>query len=642
MAGNNSHYILSKRIARGGMAEIYLGKAVGEDGFQRICAIKRILPHYSQDKEFVEMFRDEAHICKRLQHGNIVQVFDFKEVEGSFALIMEFVDGSDLRSVLAACEAAKVRLSVPMVAYIISESARGLHYAHTKVDEVTGKPLEIVHRDISPQNLLVSFEGEVKITDFGIADADSDHKSNETRPGIVKGKYSYMSPEQVAAKNLDARSDVFSLCIVLWEALAMRRLFSADSDVQIIKKVQECEISHHLPDLNKDVDDELYAIVMRGLNKDRKKRQQTAGALEKELRKYLHTKYPDFTPSEVAGFLKQLLKAKREESSKEIKRTLTSEVPASLPTADEERANGSGSGSGSSDAPKSNQASAIGSGQEGMREISVGVNEADAKALAIAKPKGRAGAPGQAGTNLGTNYNAASVLTSGTNANKGLYTGYNTGIQRYKLRQGRKSSRSLWVTVALLVLVISGAAMLAQQHFSAREGQPAQVTLQTFPERVRIKIDGKLVNNGGYVRTPRQFPITPGPHAIQILRDNYMPETLSAGAEPGEVVKLDKIILKEDPSVRFAPTRILSSSDRRISFSINRGYASGTTPLALNDLAYGEAHTITAYPNYPKTTDVFSCTFTPRSSSMKAPFIVQLDVGKPGSKPQCKLMSPEK
>ncbi len=638
---NSSHYILSKRIARGGMAEIYLAKAVGEDGFQRICAVKRILPHYSQDKEFVEMFRDEAHICKRLQHGNIVQVFDFKEVEGSYALIMEFVDGSDLRSVLAACEAAKVRLSVPMVVYLIAESARGLHYAHTKVDEVTGKPLEIVHRDISPQNILVSFEGEIKITDFGIADADSSHKSNETRPGIVKGKYSYMSPEQVAAKSLDARSDVFSLCIVLWEALAMRRLFSADSDVQIIKKVQECDISHHLPDLNKDVDEELYTLVMRGLNKDRKKRQQTAGALEKELRKYLHTKYPDFTPSEVAGFLKQLLKAKREESSQEIKRTLTSEVPAALPTSTPAAMsiadnNNTPPDSSARDIAQQTPAS-------GWREINLTLDEKDNAPLAMAKTNLRNGSGGSMMTakpsNHGTGLNAPGMATTGTNAN-GLYTGYNTGIQRYRMRQGRKSNKSLWTIVATLVLTLAGVAMFAQQHFSARDGQPAKITIQSFPERVRIKVDGKDLARGSYVNTPRHFDISPGSHTIQISRENYLPETVTTSIEPGETTRLDKIILKEDPSVRFAPTRI--QSNKRVYFSINRGYITGTTPAALNDLAYGITHTITAYPNYPKNTDSFACNFVPRASSTKVPYIVQLDAGKPGSPSQCKLMSPEK
>ena len=151
------------------------------------------------------MFRDEAHICKRLQHANIVRVEGFEEVEGSYAIIMEYVDGADLRTLLHAVEQAKRRLPIPMACFVIAEAARGLHYAHTKVDEITQQALGIVHRDISPQNILVSFEGEIKVTDFGIADAES--KLTETRPGIVKGKYSYMS------QSVPSRWTVAPMCL---------------------------------------------------------------------------------------------------------------------------------------------------------------------------------------------------------------------------------------------------------------------------------------------------------------------------------------------------------------------------------------------------------------------------------------------
>jgi serine/threonine-protein kinase len=146
---SKNQYVLGKQIARGGMAEIYLGKTVGTDAFQRICAIKRILPHYSKDKEFVKMFQDEAHICKLLQHANIVQVYCFAEVDKSYALIMEFVDGCDLRTLLSSCETAKTRLTVPMALHMATSSAKALHYAHTKKDQITREPLGIVHRDVT-------------------------------------------------------------------------------------------------------------------------------------------------------------------------------------------------------------------------------------------------------------------------------------------------------------------------------------------------------------------------------------------------------------------------------------------------------------------------------------------------------------
>ena len=218
-------YILGSKIASGGMAEIHLGKQISKDGFERICAVKRILPHLSSNRDFIEMFRDEAHICKKLQHTNIVRIEGFEHIGGSFAIIMEFVEGSDLRSILSACERSKMRLSVPMVLFVAAEAARGLHYAHTKRDDMSQALLGIVHRDISPQNILISYEGEVKVTDFGIAKAKN--KSTETQTGTVKGKYSYMSPEQITAQKVDRRSDIFSLGIVLWEMLAMRKLFQA-------------------------------------------------------------------------------------------------------------------------------------------------------------------------------------------------------------------------------------------------------------------------------------------------------------------------------------------------------------------------------------------------------------------------------
>lgn len=317
---------LIKRIARGGMAEIFLGRALDSKDPSRIVAVKRILPHYGQDEEFLQMFRDEAAICKRLTHTNIVQVFSFEEMDDSYALIMEFVNGSDLRSILSACEKQKRRVAIPMSVHIAVAIARGLHYAHTKVDDMTGQPLGIVHRDVSPQNILVSYDGEVKITDFGIADAKN--KQTETKPGIVKGKYSYMSPEQVNAEVPDHRSDVFSLAIVLWESLSMRRLFASDSEIETIRLVQNCRIPFRLRDVNPDIHPDLEAIVEKGLSKDRRRRYQSAGDFERDLQHHLQAHYPSFTPSELGNFLTKLFPEKRKETQQEIKHALNRPVSA--------------------------------------------------------------------------------------------------------------------------------------------------------------------------------------------------------------------------------------------------------------------------------------------------------------------------
>ncbi len=314
-------FILFKKLARGGMAEIYLGKTVGEDGFERVCCFKRILPHFSQEKEFIAMFRDEAHIGKRLQHANIVRVEGFEEVEGSYAIVMEFINGADLHAVLAACVQEQALLSIPMIVYIIAEAARGLHFAHTKLDEINHKPLGIVHRDISPQNILLSFEGEVKVTDFGIADAES--KLTDTRTGIVKGRFSYMSPEQVRGQTVDARSDVFSLSILFWEMLTMRRLFQADTDALTIHLVRDCIIPENISAFNSNVDDELASILFKGLSKDSHERYDSAGSFERDLRQYQARRYPDFNVENLSIFLKDLLQERRLKIENDIKELLT-------------------------------------------------------------------------------------------------------------------------------------------------------------------------------------------------------------------------------------------------------------------------------------------------------------------------------
>ena len=314
---NQDRYILGKMIAKGGMAEIYIAKSVGAEDFYKICAVKRILPQYAQEEEFLQMFRTEADICKRLQHTNIVQVMDFATISGSYGIVMEYVDGVDLRTILAACEQAGVKLTVPMIIYITAMIARGLHYTHVKKDDLTGKSLDLIHRDVSPQNILIGFEGDVKLTDFGIAHFES--KTIETQPGVVKGKYAYMSPEQVKGQKLDYQTDVYSLAVVMWEALAMKRLFCGETEIDTIKNVQECKIRYNLRELNSSVDQELYDIIMKELSVDKNQRYSSAASFEKALLKYLYTYYPDFTVIELSNFLKKLLAAKRRENQELIK-----------------------------------------------------------------------------------------------------------------------------------------------------------------------------------------------------------------------------------------------------------------------------------------------------------------------------------
>ncbi len=595
---SETRYVLAKCIARGGMAEIFLGKQIGKDGFQRLCAIKRILPHFGQDSEFIEMFRDEAHICKRLQHANIVRVEGFEEVEGSYAIIMEFVDGADLRSLLAACEKANCQLSVPMAVFVIAETARGLHYAHTKVDEVTNKPLEIVHRDISPQNILISYEGEVKVTDFGIADADN--KMTDTKPGVVKGKYSYMSPEQINAKQVDARSDVFALGIVLWEILAMRRLFQGENEVMTINLVRKCEIPTPLSSINPKVDEELESIILKALEKDRTKRFQSAEELERRLRVYLSKKYPGYTPSLLAQLIKEVLVNKRNEIQAEIKKVLTSVNQKSALR----RLNDSQEKS-ASNFPTSQSSKSLHSQVPQNSIIPLG-NTHGGRSKIHAKP--------------GVAKDPSSRRLQNSNALK-----YSTKTQ------ARQKSLA-WVLYFLVFMLVSvGVVMYEawQQISTAKHASSLQI--HTLPSSVKIKINDQWMQKGRYIQTPTSFRLEAGDHRIQFIRDGYAPFLSSINAKnTGGKINLDNVVLKRKD--RLAPTRITSqqkTSANSVYVEIDEGRDVGFLPLLIRDTIFGTIHLAKIYPNYPKSQqDFFTCQFKSNSNNLDNPFNLTVDLKK--------------
>jgi len=532
-------YVLAKKIARGGMAEIYLGKHVGEDGFQRLCAIKRILPHYAQDQEFIQMFRDEAHICKRLQHANIVRVEGFEEVEGSYAIIMEFVDGADLRTLLHSVEQAKKRMPVQMASYIVSEAARGLHYAHTKVDEITQQPLGIVHRDISPQNILVSFEGEVKVTDFGIADAES--KLTETRPGIVKGKYSYMSPEQIAAKPVDARTDVFALSIVLWEMLAMRRLFQGENEVDTIQRVKNCKIEQDLRQLCPEVDEELDQIVRRGLAKDPRKRYKTAADFEKDLRRYMSRKHPDFTPEDLGDFLKKNMESRRNESAADIKKTLT-------------ETNLRPGRSKTSTGRRRAVDLALEEGQAGLQ-------------MSLARPS-----PSRAATGLTPSSRPGAHVSSAPFA-RPPHTRNSSPIAYSQKRSSGINKTWLYGVVALIALVFG----LKVITTLTAQPKPAQLMLRTQPPRVKIYVDGKpATRHGRYVlattKRPARLILKPGVHTLKIMREGYETYKYEFRLDSGEHQTKDDIVLKGSAPSQTVRLRNRSPEHRGVVLDINDGF----------------------------------------------------------------------
>ena len=308
-------YILLDKIASGGMAEIFKAKTVGVSGFEKILAIKRIHPQFAQNQEFITMLIDEAKISVFLNHSNIVQVFDLGRIGEHYFIAMEYVNGIDLHRYLKKCKSTKQYLPIDIVVFIASEVAKGLDYAHRKTDP-EGKPLNIIHRDVSPQNILISDIGEVKITDFGIAKANI--KSKETTKGLLKGKINYMSPEQAAGMELDNRSDIYALGIVMYEMLTNQRPFYAESDYKQIEMVKKGIVKSPLI-FREDLPDELVAIVMKCLRKEREERYQTASELFSDLQKYLFKNYPGFVPSKLQDYTKKLF-GKSEETTKVLKK----------------------------------------------------------------------------------------------------------------------------------------------------------------------------------------------------------------------------------------------------------------------------------------------------------------------------------
>ena len=273
-------YQLLKKLATGGMAQIYLARQMGPEGFEKFLVVKRILPHLAENDEFITMFLDEARIAARLNHPNVVQIFDLGAQDDSFFIAMEFIHGEDVRRVWKHADKLGKPIPLPLICRIIIDACAGLDYAHKKLDQ-TGRALNIVHRDISPQNILVSFEGGVKVVDFGIAKAAD--QATVTKSGVLKGKYSYMSPEQAAGQPIDCRTDIFALGVVLYELLTGTRLFKRATDIQTLNAVTECKIANP-SQINDRVPTDLDAIVMKALAKDRTLRfpeaKQLGAALE--------------------------------------------------------------------------------------------------------------------------------------------------------------------------------------------------------------------------------------------------------------------------------------------------------------------------------------------------------------------------
>jgi serine/threonine protein kinase len=296
-------YTLLEKIAAGGMAEVWKARMRGVEGFQKTVAIKKILPHMTDNSEFIGMFIDEAKLAAQLSHPNIVHIYDLGKISRDYYIAMEYVEGKDLRSILNAARRKGQPLPLGLALLITSRVASALDYAHRKRD-FEGNDLALVHRDVSPQNVLITFEGDVKLCDFGIAKAVS--KAGQTQMGALKGKLQYMSPEQAWGRAVDARSDIFSLGAVLFEMITGERLFSGDTEMSILEAVRQGRIRTPR-DIDPTVPPAVDEIVARALAYEVRDRFQSAGEMMQRIEVVLHETPPSPGPSDLAAFLDRVL-----------------------------------------------------------------------------------------------------------------------------------------------------------------------------------------------------------------------------------------------------------------------------------------------------------------------------------------------
>ncbi len=320
-------YTLLERIAVGGMAEVWKARMKGVEGFQKTVAIKRILSHLTDSSDFVTMFIDEAKLAAQLNHTNIIHIYDLGKIGDDYFIAMEFVDGKDLRTILNTARERQAALPMGLALLVASRLASALDHAHRQKD-FEGRELGLVHRDVSPQNVLISFEGDIKLCDFGIVKAVT--KASKTQMGALKGKLQYMSPEQAWGRPVDARSDIFSLGSLLFETLTGRRLFSGESEMSVLDAVREGRIQAPR-DLDPRLPLEVNALVLKALARDPDDRFQSAGDMQREIDAILASLKPPPSQRELSAFMHKLFGAEAKAQPAGAPAATPAAVPAAVP-----------------------------------------------------------------------------------------------------------------------------------------------------------------------------------------------------------------------------------------------------------------------------------------------------------------------
>ncbi|MFL5319493.1 MAG: protein kinase domain-containing protein [Myxococcaceae bacterium] len=510
---NFGKYQLIKRLATGGMAQIYLARQLGLEGFQKQLVVKRILPHLAENEEFVRMFLQEARIAARLNHPNVVQIFDFGAEAESYFIAMEYIHGEDVRRVWKRAEAQGESIPVPLVCRVVLDAAAGLDYAHKKADDA-GRPLNIVHRDVSPQNILITFEGGVKVVDFGIAKAAD--QATVTRSGVLKGKYSYMSPEQANGKRVDNRTDIFALGIVLYELLTGTRLFKRSNDVQTLQAVMECKVAPP-SEVDARVPKDLDPIVMRALELHPEDRYQTATEMQLALENWLIERKLSSSSVHLANYMQGLYRERLEREKQEGQYLIEELRPVEDGGSDREKAT-----------PSRKSKSQTGSRphDDGEARTTSLKPERSSRSAAAQKPlpKTVEGRPPSVKMKVelppDTNPRATEIVEAGERS-----------IPTLSNLPPERSPRALLVVLAVVGALLGAAgvgyAVLSRPHpvgitEPVNDGSGAQhlarVTISSEPSGATLLIDGKQVPGA----TPLEVSsLNPGRHALIVGKEGF-------------------------------------------------------------------------------------------------------------------------
>lgn len=573
-------YYLLERINVGGMAEVYKAKAFGVEGFERLLAVKKILSSIAEDEAFINMFVDEAKIAVQLNHPNIAQIFDLGKVDGSYFIALEYIGGKDLKTIFERSRRIGEKVSIPRVCYLIMKVCEGLAHAHSKKD-AQGKELHIVHRDVSPQNVLLSYEGEVKIIDFGIAKAQG--KTSQTQVGILKGKFSYMSPEQVRGLHVDHRSDLFSLGIVLYEMLTLERLFLGESDFDTLEKIRKVEMSP--PSLyNPHIPKELEDIVLKALARSPDERFQNSYEFADALERFMRNQGYYYTNKDLAQYMKEAFNADIEFENKkgEYYRSLNLK-----PLEPSQHSTPSHQLNGTPTVKTTPVDSGLSWGEEEMetqifdRVDPDELDDADIVYSATSQPLDDVPTvENNRWQNDGFAFNDEPPRpTRGKQptAQLPVIEPRRSPVHTVPgMRPVQKKKKVSYPVVGIVAGIVIVAGVLGMQKFMAK----AELQIETEPKNVQIWINGAMVHDGD---TPYKQTVALGDTTIELKRDGYVPIKLTEKLE-ARTYRLNEAL----SAVEHTYSLLVKSDPPGAKIELNGKVLEEVTPFTIKDLQPGK------------------------------------------------------